>query len=284
MTKFQPKWRFSQNGQNRPQRRGLSLVELLVVLAIIVILIAIIIPIVSTVREQSRTTACLANLQQIGHAINMYGVDHKFCILPADLRDPNFDNVNGRWGNWATILVQGKYLSAPDQTNPAIPPASNSVFRCPNGVDDDGVLNGAYFAPRTSELQSGYWRRQAMDLHPDGSMTPSITIFTWYGVNADRVGEDYPMFRVPSDVRREKLHVFSEIGSPSELVMVYDGFFEHGGEAHLMANARHKRGTITNYLFADGHAGSVLTSTLPLSFNDADLAARPYPKYKLRQK
>lgn len=264
--------------------RAFTLVELLVVLAIIAILIAILIPIINAVREQSRLTACLSNLRQIGHAINMYGGDHKGLILPADLRDPNFDNINGRWGNWATILVQGKYLTAPDQTNPATPPTSSSVFRCPNGLDEDGVFNGAYFSPRQSLLQAGYWRRQAMNLHPDGSLTPSITIFTWYGINADRVGEEYPFFRVPSDTRREKLHSFSEIHSPSELAMVYDGFFEHGGEAHLMANARHKRGTVTNYLFADSHAASVLTSTLPASFDDPDLDARPYPKYKLRQK
>ena len=263
---------------------GFTLVELLVVLAIISILMAILIPVINTIREQSKITACLSNLRQIGHAINMYGGDHKGLILPADLRDPNFDNVNGRWGNWATILVQGRYLAAPDQTNPATPPAGHSVFRCPNGTDEDGVFNGAYFADRDSLLQAGYWRRQAMDLHPDGSMTPSITIFTWYGINADRVGEDYPMFRYPSDTRREKLHSFSEIHSPSELAMVYDGFFEHGGESRLMANARHKRGTVTNYLFADGHAGSVLTSTLPVSFADGDLDARPFPKYKLKQK
>jgi prepilin-type processing-associated H-X9-DG protein len=252
-------------------------------LAIIAILIAILIPVIGAIREQSRVTACLSNLRQIGHAINMYGVDHKGLILPADLRDPNFDNVNGRWGNWATILVQGKYLSAPDQTNLTVP-APSSVLRCPNGTDDDGVFNGAYFSDRESPLQAGYWRRQAMDLHADGSMTPSITIFTWYGINADRVGEEYPFFRYPGDTKRQKLHSFSEIHSPSELAMVYDGFFEHGGEARLMANARHKRGTVTNVLFADGHAASVLTSTLPISFDDADLDARPGVKYKLKQK
>jgi len=269
---------------HQPRRRGFTLVELLVVLAIISILLAILIPVVNTVREQSRTTGCLGNLRQIGHAINMYGVDHKGLIIPADLRDPNFDNIDGRWGNWATILVRGKYLWAPDQSDPAQLPARNSVFRCPNGVDEDGVINEAYFASRESPKQAGYWRRQAMDLHADGSMTPSITIFTWYGINADRVGDDYPMFRVPSDTRREKLHSFSEIHSPSDMAMVYDGFFKHGGEAHLMANARHKRGTVTNYLFADGHADSVITSMLPLSFSDADLDARPFPKYKLRQR
>lgn len=268
----------------KQHRSAFTLVELLVVLAIIVILIALLITAISAVREQSKTTACLGNLRQIGHAINMYGADHKGLLLPADLRDPNFDNIDNRWGNWATILVQGKYLTAPDQSDPNTPPAQSSVFRCPNGIDENGVSNGAYMTDRYSGLQAGYWRRQAMNLHPDGSLTPSITIYTWYGINADRVGEEYPFFRVPSDTRREKLHSFSEIASPSEMVMIYDGFFKHGGEARLMANARHKRRTVTNFLFADGHAGSVETDTLPASFDDADLDARPYPKYKLRQK
>jgi prepilin-type N-terminal cleavage/methylation domain-containing protein/prepilin-type processing-associated H-X9-DG protein len=270
--------------QNAQLRAGFTLVELLVVLAIVAILVAILVPVLSAVREQSKNTACLSNLRQIGHAINMYGVDHKGLILPADLRDPNFENIDNRWGNWATILVQGKYLAAPDQSDPNVPPAPNSVFRCPAGLDENGVFNGAYMSDRFSGLQAGYWRRQAMDLHEDGSLTPSITIYTWYAVNADRVGEEYPMFRVPSDTRREKLHSFSEIHSPSELAMVYDGFFKHGGEARLMGNARHKRQTVTNYLFADGHAASVLTHKLPESFEDAELDKRPYPKFKLRQR
>jgi len=45
-----------------------------------------------------------------------------------------------------------------------------------------------------------------------------------------------------------------------------------------------RMGRLTNYLFADGHAGSVLTSALPVSFEDGDLDGRPVVKYKLRQK
>src|SRR2546423_716947 len=112
---------FNNPKKSPPPLTAFTLVELLVVLGIITILIAIIIPVVGSVREQGRTTACLANLRQIGHGINMYGADNKGLIIPADLRDPNFDNVNGRWGNWATILVAGKYLAAPDQSDPNTP-------------------------------------------------------------------------------------------------------------------------------------------------------------------
>ena len=44
---------------------------------------------------------------------------------------------------------------------------------------------------------------------------------------------------------------------------------------------RHNKGSII--VFADGHAAGVLTKELPASFSDADLAARPFPKFKLRQ-
>jgi len=49
-----------------------SLVELLVVLAILVLLVGILLPVVGKVRAASRSTKCLANLQQWGHAYQAY--------------------------------------------------------------------------------------------------------------------------------------------------------------------------------------------------------------------
>jgi len=51
---------------------GFSLVELLVVIGIIVLLIAILLPVVNRIRAISRSTKCLANLQQWGHSYEMY--------------------------------------------------------------------------------------------------------------------------------------------------------------------------------------------------------------------
>jgi prepilin-type N-terminal cleavage/methylation domain-containing protein/prepilin-type processing-associated H-X9-DG protein len=54
------------------RRRGFSLLELLIVIGIIALLIAILLPVVSSVRKASRSTKCLANLQQWGQSFQMY--------------------------------------------------------------------------------------------------------------------------------------------------------------------------------------------------------------------
>src|SRR5436190_11023390 len=110
--------------------RGFTLLELLVVLAIIAVLLCILIPTINSIRERSKAAVCLANLRQIGHAVMMYANDNRDRLVPADLRDPLFKHEPG---NWATILVYGKYLSAPDETTNA---GRNSVLRCPNGIDE----------------------------------------------------------------------------------------------------------------------------------------------------
>ena len=58
-------------------RRGLSMVEVLVVLAIISVLTAILLPTLSRARAQANRTRCLNNIRQIGNGIAIYIHDHK---------------------------------------------------------------------------------------------------------------------------------------------------------------------------------------------------------------
>ncbi len=269
-----------RSGKSRrsPARRAFTLIELLVVLGLIAVLVAIVVPVVIGVRDHSRTAGCLSNLREIGHALILYSGDGHGRLPPADLRDPAWEHPPG---NWASILVQGHYLSVPDS---ATAPTAASVLRCPSGIDINGFDIDAYNAPRTSGLQAGYWQRQTGTLGPEGTMIGGITVRTWYGVNAEyQDGKDYPMFRVPSESKRTELHMLTRIRDQSTMALVYDGFFHHDRQANLMGNARHLKGTATNYLFADGHAATVLTKDLPTSFADADLAAKPFPRFKLEQ-
>ncbi len=69
--------------RSRPGRRSskcaaaFTLVELLVVIGIIAILIGVLLPVLARVREQSRRTACLANLRTLGQAMLMYANTNK---------------------------------------------------------------------------------------------------------------------------------------------------------------------------------------------------------------
>jgi prepilin-type N-terminal cleavage/methylation domain-containing protein len=60
------------------KRRGLTLVELLVVMTIIGILIALILPAVQAAREAARSTQCKNNLRQIGLAAQSHLQAYKF--------------------------------------------------------------------------------------------------------------------------------------------------------------------------------------------------------------
>lgn len=53
-------------------RKGFTLVELLVVVAILALLAGMLIPVLASAREKSRQTVCASNLKQIGSAFLMY--------------------------------------------------------------------------------------------------------------------------------------------------------------------------------------------------------------------
>jgi prepilin-type N-terminal cleavage/methylation domain-containing protein/prepilin-type processing-associated H-X9-DG protein len=61
------------------QRRGFSLIELLIVIAIIAVLIAIFLPAAQKIRQSADRTKCQSNMQQLAAAVQAFNTDHN-CI------------------------------------------------------------------------------------------------------------------------------------------------------------------------------------------------------------
>ncbi len=75
-------------------KKGFTLIELLVVIAIIAVLLAVILPALRLAKSQAIRTVCLANLGQVGKALELYTFEHDYKRLA--LR--NNDSVNpGEW-------------------------------------------------------------------------------------------------------------------------------------------------------------------------------------------
>ncbi len=112
-------------------RRGLTIVELFVVLAIISIMLALLLPAVQSVRERARETVCKNNVHQINLAIAQFAEAHKQLPRPSP---------TGQTGGWMVEILpfieqrnlkDSILIGAPIANAPAsiyLPPP---IFRCP---------------------------------------------------------------------------------------------------------------------------------------------------------
>lgn len=145
--------------QSHAWKRGMTLVELLIVIAIIGVLIALLLPAVQMARESARKQACGNNLKQLGLALQNYVAAKK--VYPAGyvskLR-PNGDDAGPGWA-WGVELLpyleqQALYgqvdFDAPVESLAAerVRMRSLPVFICPSDHQFQAVIDvkmNAYF-------------------------------------------------------------------------------------------------------------------------------------------
>jgi len=251
----------------------MTLVEMLVVVGIIGILVSILLPAISRVRDAANTTKCLSNLRQIGLAFNDYANDHNGCLVPGDYIGLIDGFPKPGAGNWADILVDGQYISAPTGTYSASADADfdagisrqDTILRCPSGQDDANAADDNYPTSQTDPRGSFYFSR--------GSDITQTAVLVWYAVNCTPRVQGSQLSA--QDLRPLPFNFLPDYGSGtanwgitrlarlrSSLPLVFDGVWCFNGDPARI-NARHGKQQYTNILFADCHAESQLASTLP---------------------
>lgn len=256
-----------------PNRDGLTLMELLVVVAILGMLAALLLTAISQAKSRAQCIQCANNVRQLGQAMQEYITDHHayplFC-------DPHAGNLPEDF-SWVTAIQLGEFsggkMDSYMNTNGSrgVPFFHQGVWLCPSAIRPSIFDKEGEYNKFVEDVSYGY-NACGLSFQTDTNL---LGLGGHYSSNSDRPG--LISFHHPVGE--------SEIADPSEMLALGDGllggsnqlyegslFFERTDRqpkypvfgSTQTAYARH-RGK-ANVVFCDGHVES---PSLPFLFADA---------------
>ncbi len=153
--------------------RGVSLIELLVVLFIISVMASLLFPAIQSARAKAQSTACLNNLRQLGLALNRWsGTTHRY-------PDPNHWTIDIL--KWMEEWPLAEKVAASITPNAELP--RPPLYRCPCQPDVMSTVPNVFvchYALTIDRLPNGQAVRGGYELYDRPRLSDEASYSPWY--------------------------------------------------------------------------------------------------------
>ncbi len=229
-----------------------TFIEMLVVVSVVFILISLLLPALGMARTHARTVQGLSHLNQIGHAVSLYTVDHRNTFPPGYEEEP------GRNTDWTIVLSH--YIHSGGDTYGGA--ETLPIFYCPNAT----YPNQGNFHYSSHPVLMPDINPAASPLFPLYRMArlrrPSETILIMDGAQRDSASTaPYTSFatawRLDAPDYLTTTPTFDKTATDNDEAINPGPNNDDGGAANGTIRWRQFRDTAANMLFVDGHAATL---------------------------